>query len=385
MCVKLKMYPCDQCSKVLTRKDSLARHKSTIHDVTLTRKRKDLDEENETEYPPLEQYNNDGWKMNQTLEFGQEEPLQKSNAVPNHNIVSKDNMFDHQALATRSKPLKFKHPFCMMVSGPSRSGKTQWTVRLLNERHKHIDTPVDRILFCYSQWQHTYDELKRLVPMTHFHQGLPSLETMRSLQNAILVLDDLMEETVKDPNIMNMFVVGSHHRNISVLFLMQNIFQKGPHTRTISINTQYMVLFKNARDQMQIRILARQIFPTGWCNFLKYYEEETSKPYGHVILDFHPQTHGDDRIVKLYQPEQTMLNDTVENKREDTTLVGDCSSKQQPVLETVVDNKVKSDDLAVLPSGNENVNKLMNILREHGYNPDESSSDEEAIDWNTPL
>ena len=94
---------------------------------------------------------------------------------------------------------------------------------------------------------------------------------MKLLKNGILVLDDLMGEAVKDQNIVNMFTVGSHHKNISVLFLMQNIFQKGSHSRTISINSQYMVLFKNARDQTQIRTLAMQIFPTDWKNFLKYY------------------------------------------------------------------------------------------------------------------
>ena len=85
-----------------------------------------------------------------------------------------------------------------------------------------------------------------------------------------------MEEAINDQNIMNMFTVGSHHRN-SVLFLMQNIFQKGTHARTISTNIQYMILFNNARDQTQIRTLAVQIFPTNWNNFLNYYGKETNK------------------------------------------------------------------------------------------------------------
>ena len=41
----------------------------------------------------------------------------------------------------------------MLVAGPSRSGKTQWTVKLLEQRQQRIEPPVDRILFCYSQWQ----------------------------------------------------------------------------------------------------------------------------------------------------------------------------------------------------------------------------------------
>ena len=114
------------------------------------------------------------------------------------------------------------------------------------------------------------------------------MERIDSFQNGVLVLDDLVEEVIKESNIMNMFIGGSHHKNISLLFLMQNIFQKGPHARTICTNTQYMAIFRNSRDQLQIRILARQIFPTDWDEFLKYYEEETNKEYGHVILDFHP-------------------------------------------------------------------------------------------------
>ena len=56
------------------------------------------------------------------------------------------------------------------------------------------------------------------------------------------------------------------------------------------------------------------------------------------------------------------------------------TTDQQPVQKTVMNKKVKSS--AVLLSGNE---KLMNILRESGYNPDESSSYVEAINWNAPL
>ena len=124
----------------------------------------------------------------------------------------------HQALVPKAQSFKFKHPFCMLVAGPSHSGKTSWTVKLLAERRECFQPPVDTILYCYSQWQKNYDDLKRLVPSTQFHQGQPSMEILESLQNGILVLDDLMEESVNDSKIMNMFIVGSHHRNISVFF-----------------------------------------------------------------------------------------------------------------------------------------------------------------------
>ena len=87
-----------------------------------------------------------------------------------------------------------------------------------------------------------FDTLKRDVPTIQFHRGIPALDPPNLLQNIILVTDDLMEEAVKDQNIMNIFTVGSHHRNISVLFLMQNIFQKGTRARTISANSIWFSL-----------------------------------------------------------------------------------------------------------------------------------------------
>ena len=234
------------------------------HVQIASRKRNRPDEEGDKEsYPPLERSNvlPDNWNSNhQETGFSREESLKRSDAIP-VTTVSKRNLFSHQALAPRSQPFKFKHPFCMLVAGPSRSGKTQWVVKLLKQRHQRIEPPVDGIVFCYAHWQDKYDELKRAVPATHFHQGLPSSETMSLLREGILVLDDLMEEAVKDPNIMSMFTVGSHHKNISVVFLMQNMYQKGSYTRIMSMNTQYMVLLKNARDRQQIKTLASQMYP----------------------------------------------------------------------------------------------------------------------------
>jgi len=39
-----------------------------------------------------------------------------------------------------------------------------------------------------------------------------------------VIIDDLMQET--NETVANMFTKGSHHRNISVVFLAQNLFPK---------------------------------------------------------------------------------------------------------------------------------------------------------------
>ena len=206
------MFQCDQCDKSYQWKDSLVRHKKTVHGVAS--KRKSMDEQNVEDYPPLER--SDGWKLNQSPGFVRDQPLERSNAVPDQNVVSKRNVFGYQSLEPRKHLFKFKHPFCMMVAGPSRSGKTQWVVQLLQQRGERIDPPVDGVVYCYAHWQDKYDDLQRTVPTIHFHQGPPSLEMISSLRNGILVLDDLMERVVKDTNLMSVFTEGSHHKNISV-------------------------------------------------------------------------------------------------------------------------------------------------------------------------
>jgi len=46
-----------------------------------------------------------------------------------------------------------------------------------------------------------------------------------------MIIDDLMQET--NETVANMFTKGSHRRNISVVFLAQNLFPKNKFARTM--------------------------------------------------------------------------------------------------------------------------------------------------------
>ena len=48
-----------------------------------------------------------------------------------------------------------------------------------------------------------------------------------------------------DETVANLFTKGSHHRNVSVVFLAQNLFPKNKFARTMRLNAHYIVLFKN--------------------------------------------------------------------------------------------------------------------------------------------
>ena len=204
-----------------------------------------------------------------------------------------------------------QHPFTCMVSGPTGSGKTKWVEQLLMDAQQMIAPPPDRIIWCYGQWQPIYDKLLSAVPGIEFYKGIPvqidSSTFFDKTVNNIFVLDDMMTEVRDDPRISNLFSKGSHHLNLSVVYIVQNIFNQGKMARNISLNTQYLVLFKSPRDKQQIMVLARQLYPRRTDNFLNTYEEATKRYYGYLFIDLKPYTPDDQRLKTNILPQEATL------------------------------------------------------------------------------
>ena len=59
-----------------------------------------------------------------------------------------------------------------------------------------------------------------------FNDRLPDIDNFNSDNVNMIILDDLMQECGKDPSILNIFTVDSHHKNISVFFITQNLFPR---------------------------------------------------------------------------------------------------------------------------------------------------------------
>ena len=67
----------------------------------------------------------------------------------------------------------------IMVAGPTASGKTYWTHKLLT--NQMFTEHVTSVLYCYGVYQSYYNEMK--IPNLEFHEGLPSLEKVQSLND----------------------------------------------------------------------------------------------------------------------------------------------------------------------------------------------------------
>lgn len=186
------------------------------------------------------------------------------------------------------------HPFTCMVAGMTGSGKTVWVQSLLQQAQTVIDQPPERIIWCYSQWQNAYTQLSMMIPTIEFVKGIPeSLENDSYLDvniRNLIVIDDQMIEAGKDNRIVNLFTKGSHHRNLSVIYIVQNLFHQGKGNRSISLNSHYLVLFKNPRDKLQILTLAKQMYPSETAWFIKEYEEAVRRPFGYLFVDLKPTT-----------------------------------------------------------------------------------------------
>ena len=182
---------------------------------------------------------------------------------------------------------RLKHPFTCVVAGPSSSGKTQFVFQLIRHADRLVDPPPEKIVYCYGEFQPSFLEFSQV----EFHEGLPDVGSFDGRSRVLLIIDDLMNEA--DQNVCNLFTKLSHHRNVSVVFVTQNLFHRNRHVRTMNLNTHYVVLFKNPRDAGQVAIMARQMYPRKSNFVVEAFRDATREPYGYLMIDLKPET--DDR------------------------------------------------------------------------------------------
>ena len=128
--------------------------------------------------------------------------------------------------------------------------------------------------FCkFSAIPKSIEDMKDILEM--FPKDLPKM-----------VFDDLLDEV--GSVLKHFFTVLMHHYNFLTIFLCQNLFSAKSELRTLSINSQYMILFNNPRDRSAISHLAKQVFPCNVHQLNEAYMAATeATPYGYLLLDFH--------------------------------------------------------------------------------------------------
>ena len=201
----------------------------------------------------------------------------------------------------------FKHPFNCVLSGPTSCGKTYLLHQILKYKDVMIKDSPRQIILCYKTWQPRYDLIKADVQNIRFHQGVLESSQIDSLFNTILIFDDLNNECINSEPIMNLYTVGSHHQNISVFVLSQNIFSKGRFSRELSLNSNYLIIFMNPRDQLQLKILSSQMFPGKTKFLVEAFNDATKLAHGYLLLDLKQDTLLKNRVRTSILPKDVKI------------------------------------------------------------------------------
>lgn len=225
--------------------------------------------------------------------------------------------------------LPWKHPWTAILAGPTGCGKSVFVSRFLKHLDQMSDTRFERVIFYYGEWQAGYRELGEKV---EFREGLPQSSDYAGDPRAkLIILDDLMAESSSSTGsgvIANLFTKGSHHNNLSVIFITQNVFHQGKGQRDISLNSHYIVVFRNLRDRAQIRHLSRQVCPDNTRFLQDVYHDATSKPFGYLLLDLKQDTPDNCRYRACIFPDDEWQYVYVPKKK----IKGDDSTNQVPVV-----------------------------------------------------
>ena len=181
-------------------------------------------------------------------------------------------------------------PYSLLLCGPTGWGKTMWIVELL-KHHEDLCTHIPKkLIWIYRVEQpDLFETIKKIwfPRQCEFVDGCPEnlltrLE-QKSDRGSLWIFDDVMNEVSSNSMISKLFTRGRSHLGCSLVLMLQNIFLKGTQSRTISINTQYQVLFHNPRDNLQISIFTRQLCPRNSKDFLEIYKRATQRPYGYLF------------------------------------------------------------------------------------------------------
>ena len=202
-------------------------------------------------------------------------------------------------------PQELESPFRLIVAGGSGSGKTEFVKKVVNKRF--YSNTIENIIYCYPDY---LTEIPTEFDVrVQYHAGLPDTSFMASIPDgSLIILDDLMLECSKCEAISKLFTVVARKRRISVILIVQNVYQQGRYFRSIRLNCTGVVLFKfRAAYDSNLRIL-RDFGLTKHITRTQL-EEALAAKHSYIFIDIHPNRQFDfgcirgnifDKEIKCY-------------------------------------------------------------------------------------
>ena len=123
---------------------------------------------------------------------------------------------------------RFFTPTTAVITGPTGSGKNKFVFKILENLNAMFEAPVERVYYFYGVWQDSFDN--QIIENLEFIQGIPDEERIKQITDSkhnLIIIDDLQMTALNSPYIANLFSRDSHHRNLSVFLILQNLYHWG--------------------------------------------------------------------------------------------------------------------------------------------------------------
>lgn len=186
------------------------------------------------------------------------------------------------------KPLKV--PFALLCAASSGSGKSHLVRDLILNHYRMFEKPLVEIVWLYHKRAYDTQLVKQLetgldIPI-RFIEGFPAKEiaegTLFNSDNdaiKLLVMDDIVVSAMRSPVFIEMFTIMSHHNNMCIIGILQNMHSETSATRQIMNNiirnVSYVVLFPDRRNMQACKQIARTYFSDE--------EYKLNEPFKHLI------------------------------------------------------------------------------------------------------
>ena len=153
---------------------------------------------------------------------------------------------------------------------------------------KNISTfavaPPKKVVYFYKEWQDKFDIMNASMGVEFVEDNDNILELVKDLGTSALIIFDDMINSTNLKSVAQIFTVHGRHLNLSLAFLSQRLFNNNEHFRQISQNSDYMCIFKNPRNSLDIQNLANQITPKSR-ELIHIYRRATIQPYSYIFIN----------------------------------------------------------------------------------------------------
>ena len=162
--------------------------------------------------------------------------------------------------------------------------KTTLIKNIIENITTFTSSPPNKVVYFYTEWQNKFDIMKASFGVEFIEDNDNMLNFIKDLNTSALVIFDDMMNSDNLKSVAQIFTVHGRHLNLSLAFLSQKLFNNNEHFRQISQNSDYMCVFKNPRNSLDIRNLSNQITPKS--NALSHiYQKATVKPYSYIFIN----------------------------------------------------------------------------------------------------